>query len=318
MYSASYAKEQVDKMKASGLALMVVAWRLALLCVGWAYVFGARGEYCTPGNRRSYYAKKGADHPTIRSACKNFDGAVGCSGCKWFPSGQTTRFFDCRGFTYWVLLLVYGWKLMGSTVSAQWNNKSNWKAQGPIETMPRDTLVCLFTYNEKKNSYPHTGFGFNDETVECSSGVQYSKKRNAKWKYWGIPVCVETEYVPPVTDPQEDQKEGNTVKEYPTLRKGNKGEAVKELQTMLNAKGYDCGKVDGDFGSKTLAAVKAFQKANGLTVDGVVGQKTWTALNGAQPVTKYTATVPHLTAAQAEALKQQFPDAVIIEERGSE
>lgn len=310
MNSASYVKEHIDKLKASGLALMLVAWKVALLCVGWAYVFGARGEYCTPGNRRSFYAKNGDEHPTIKTACKNFEGAVSCSGCKWFPSGMTTRFFDCRGFTYWVLLIVYGFKLMGSTVSAQWKDRNNWKAQGPIETMPRDTLVCLFTYDAKKKTYPHTGFGFNDETVECSNGVQYSKKRNAKWKFWGIPACVDTEYVPPVTD-TGDEKKGDAMKDRPTLRKGSKGESVKELQTLLNEKGFDCGKVDGDFGTKTLSAVKAFQKANGLVVDGVVGKNTWAALDGAQPAEKYTVTVSGLTKAQVDTLVAQYPDAIV-------
>lgn len=50
--------------------------------------------------------------------------------------------------------------------------------------------------------------------------------------------------------------------------------SVSELQSNLNTLGYDCGAVDGVFGSKTENAVKAFQKANGLTVDGVVGSAT--------------------------------------------
>ena len=61
------------------------------------------------------------------------------------------------------------------------------------------------------------------------------------------------------------------------LKKGAKGEQVKAVQRMLYSMGYDLGasKVDGDFGSKTDAAVRAYQKKRGLTVDGVVGQKTW-------------------------------------------
>ena len=51
-----------------------------------------------------------------------------------------------------------------------------------------------------------------------------------------------------------------------------------KLQELLNALGYDCGSVDGIFGSKTKAAVLAFQKANGLGADGIVGPLTWAKL----------------------------------------
>ena len=61
----------------------------------------------------------------------------------------------------------------------------------------------------------------------------------------------------------------------PMLRTGSRGDAVRKLQEMLNAKGYTCGSVDGIFGSKTYAAVLAFQKANGLGADGIVGPLTW-------------------------------------------
>ena len=64
----------------------------------------------------------------------------------------------------------------------------------------------------------------------------------------------------------------------PMLRAGSRGDAVRKLQELLNAKGYTCGSVDGIFGSKTYAAVLAFQKANGLGADGIVGPLTWAKL----------------------------------------
>ncbi len=62
------------------------------------------------------------------------------------------------------------------------------------------------------------------------------------------------------------------------LKNGSRGELVKALQTRLNEQGYKAGTADGIFGSNTEKAVKALQSAAGITVDGKVGQNTWTAL----------------------------------------
>ena len=59
---------------------------------------------------------------------------------------------------------------------------------------------------------------------------------------------------------------------------GSTGEAVKQIQTALKNKGYYTGKVDGIFGKLTMAAVKSFQRDNGLKSDGVVGTATMKAL----------------------------------------
>ncbi len=59
-----------------------------------------------------------------------------------------------------------------------------------------------------------------------------------------------------------------------TLRYPQKGDAVAELQRALKQLGYYSKEVDGQYGTGTRTAVRAFQKANGLTVDGVAGQKT--------------------------------------------
>jgi len=68
-----------------------------------------------------------------------------------------------------------------------------------------------------------------------------------------------------------------------TLRKGSRGAQVKALQILLIGSGYSCGKsgADGVLGDGTLSAVKAAQKNGGLTVDGIVGAKTWGLLLGA-------------------------------------
>ena len=64
------------------------------------------------------------------------------------------------------------------------------------------------------------------------------------------------------------------------LKEGSKGSDVKALQTKLIELGYLSGKADGVYGSKTAAAVKAFQRASKLTADGVAGEKTISKLEG--------------------------------------
>jgi peptidoglycan hydrolase-like protein with peptidoglycan-binding domain len=64
---------------------------------------------------------------------------------------------------------------------------------------------------------------------------------------------------------------------WPIFRKGDKENGVFAVQSLLRAHGHEV-EVDGDFGPKTESAVRAFQQARGLQVDGVVGNRTWEAL----------------------------------------
>jgi peptidoglycan hydrolase-like protein with peptidoglycan-binding domain len=62
------------------------------------------------------------------------------------------------------------------------------------------------------------------------------------------------------------------------LKKGSKGDAVKQLQQDLVTLGYTLN-VDGDFGSNTESAVMQLQKAFGYNVDGIVGDATLFLIN---------------------------------------
>ena len=59
---------------------------------------------------------------------------------------------------------------------------------------------------------------------------------------------------------------------------GSRGDEVRQIQQKLKNWGYYNGSVDGIYGSKTLEAVKYFQRKNGLTADGIAGDKTLAAL----------------------------------------
>src|SRR5688572_29956615 len=113
----------------------------------------------------------------------------------------------------------------------------------------------------------------------------------------------------------------------PVLKLGSSGPDVKDLQQKLKDLGFDPNGVDGNFGSGTDKAVRAFQQANGLGVDGKVGPGTQGALDaaaGTPPISTgeavsgsssagtvagvAPATAPNLNVA---ALAGKIPDAVL-------
>ncbi len=71
---------------------------------------------------------------------------------------------------------------------------------------------------------------------------------------------------------------GASLTVYSTSRRGSSGNEVRQIQEKLKRWGYYNGAVDGIYGSKTEAAVKSFQKKNGLTADGIAGKKTLAAM----------------------------------------
>ena len=86
----------------------------------------------------------------------------------------------------------------------------------------------------------------------------------------------------PSTTPSTSSASGFTLPDGTKLRLGEGDPAqIKELQQALTSAGFDPGPADGDFGQRTEAAVTAFQQANGLSADGVVGPETASALNSA-------------------------------------
>ncbi len=313
MNTYDQAMSLLAQMKAEGRNAQEIAWSLALACIGWPYIFGDRGASCTPAHRRAAYASKGEKHPTIKTKCKNFTGTGTCTGCKYYPGGKTLA-FDCRGFTYWILLKVYGWKLMGAGATTQWRTDSNWQAKGEISSMPKNTLCCLFV--QKGSTMEHTGFGLNNETIECSSGVQHFTTRKAKWTHWGVPVCISGEVKPVDPAPDPAPAPDPSKEDRPTLRRGDTGPYVVLAQTELMNRAYDLGSygADGKFGAKTEAAVKLFQQDWGLTVDGIIGPVTWAKLDQAPVRATYTVKITGCTDTQAKSLKKLFPNAELIAE----
>ena len=103
-------------------------------------------------------------------------------------------------------------------------------------------------------------------------------------------------------------------KVYPTLRKGDKGKDVANLQKLLMQAGYSLPKfgADGDFGDECLSAVKAFQKNKKLIVDGIVGAKTWEALlNGKNIARSYKIIINDVNEAAKNKIMEYLDNAQI-------
>ena len=304
-----------------GIPLSDAAWQTALACVGWPYVYSAWGAYCTPSERRKRF-KLCPDKTSIKAKCqviRDKDPKPNCIGCPWYPDELRVRCFDCRGFTHWILL-QYGFDIEGDIVSTQWNSKKNWCVKGQIgvDPIPQNVLVNVFIKNKSTGKWTHTGLYYNGSTCECSNGVQYFEKmKSNRWTHWAVAACFKGGWTMPQKEPEKEQdKPMNNNDKLPTLRKGNKGEYVTLLQTKLANLGYNIGKsgIDGDFGSATLAAVKAFQKDRGLKVDGVVGQKTWEALmNTAEPQKLYTITIKGKTKTVADEIVSKYGGTITAE-----
>lgn len=120
--------------------------------------------------------------------------------------------------------------------------------------------------------------------VEPTLGV----KQRGKWDIARLPFKPEIRGAIPVGDYMRARVKmylGDTplvLTDRATVRFGMKGASVAELQSDLAALGYFAGRVDGDFGPLTRAAVLAFQADNDLATDAIVGPRTWTAMSKAE------------------------------------
>lgn len=305
MNTAAKVDSMIADWTAKGETKAQIATNTAEACLGWSYVYGAAGQKCTPSVRRSYinnYATRNpAESAQIKKTCQVCNGSKSsCDGCKFYPGGET-RCFDCRGFTRWILQQV-GLSLQGGGATSQWNDKTNWSQKGIIADIPSGVVCCVFMANGSKMS--HTGLYIgNGDIIHCSGTVKRGKITDKGWSHFAVPVGLNDD-TPMPQDP-------------PTIRKGSRGVWVTLAQEKLIERGYSCGAkgADGIFGKDTESAVRAFQRASGLNVDGVVGHDTWDALlNGA--IDYYTVTVPHLTLSQADALIAQYPGSEKTQEGG--
>lgn len=112
--------------------------------------------------------------------------------------------------------------------------------------------------------------------------LQTSDKNSKEFEAWHWQYCLGdaapdgSAQAVPAAAPAPAPTGGGILLAYPgtPVQQGSKGDAAKLVQTIIGAK------ADGDFGPKSVAALKAWQTANGLTADGVVGPVTWKKMFG--------------------------------------
>ena len=95
----------------------------------------------------------------------------------------------------------------------------------------------------------------------------------------------------------------STAPSLQTLKTGSRGDLVKALQTKLKELGYYTGAIDGEYGGSTASAVKEYQRRNGLTADGVAGEKTLQKLYGSTSTAAATAKPTTAPATNADAVQ---------------
>ena len=268
IYAVKDAEEKATVFRATGAGLAAFAENV--FKAAWVYWYGTCGYKCT----QSLYESKKKQYP------------------KHYKADRTARYMqdiregkmcaDCVG-----LIKAYFW------LSGDLNGKNIYKANN-CPDKSADGMFSVCTEKGKIGTIPdipglvvhktghigvYVGNGYTVEMMGFNYGCRRRKVTAGSWTEWGrLPksmIAYDSAPANPDREPDGVQRK--------TLKKGAKGEEVKELQRNLIQLGYSVGSygVDGEFGSGTESGVKAFQRDHGLVVDGEVGPKTWAALDKA-------------------------------------
>lgn len=239
------------------------------------YWYGTHGHKCTEDllqRKRKQYPSHYGDS-RMSTYRKHIDAGEYCADC-----------VGAMKFAYWSDLGAHSQKY-GSNgmpdVSADGlfrfakEQGCDW---GTIDSMPdRPGLAVRYA--------GHVGYYMGDGVVREWRGFKYgrvdTKLKDRDWTHWyELPFVNYSGQI--AEEPEAETPVSVGTLGSRLLKKGSKGEDVTMLQELLLELGYELPKygADGDYGSETVAAVKAFQQDNGLTADGKYGEKSHAALMG--------------------------------------
>ena len=232
------------------------------------YLWGTVGQIVTQAllDKRyaSYYRGNGWTKKEYKDATRG-----------WVDAQK--RVTDCQGMLDWYL---------GNDTNADGNYRKYCTSKGLCSAIKRPYVIGEAVFNGSDSKKTHVGWvcGFdtagNPLVVEARGlayGVVVTNMKTRAWKYRGLMTAKfaygDAECQPPM--------QGAFVFSR-NLKSGCKGDDVMALKRLLIKDGYTAGITanNQNFASRTKAAVKAYQRDNGLTVDGVAGKKTIESLSG--------------------------------------
>lgn len=238
----------------------------------WQYLWGTKGQTVTQGlldaRYESYYRVNGWSRAEFDTVTRG-----------WVAN--KVRVTDCQGY-----LDSY----LKNDTTANGNFKNYCTDKGLISAINRPFVIGEAVFNGSDTKKTHVGWvcGFlgSDPLVVEARGLKYgvviTRMSARQWKYRGL-MTKKFTYEDPKPEPQPDP---SVYVFHRPMRYGDVGDDVIKLKELLFDKGY---KMDGvttntanskNFGGKTRTLVKEFQRDNGLTVDGIAGRNTITALGG--------------------------------------
>ncbi len=221
--------------------------------VGALYVRGAQGQLMTP----ELIKKMEDTEANIKRVMARYENNV--------KKGLSLLGYDCSGL---IVAHLISAGLIGKDKTA------NGLYRDECCDIAKEALCAgdlVFKKEAASTRMHHVGVYMGDGTVVHAKGRDYGVIRNKlsseKWNRFGRLICfggaAEAGYYRLI--------------KY-TGRPYQKGGDVLAVQKALEDFGFDTGGIDGLYGPKTKKAVKAFQAAKGLAVDGIVGPVTWAAL----------------------------------------
>ncbi len=278
-------------------AAQLIALFMQALAEAWGYIWGASGQEWTEAKQ-----KAATREMTVKY------------GAQWIGR----KVADCSGLFAWAFKQLGGYIYHGSnTIFKDYTTATGKLVNGQrADGQPIKPGTAVFLCNAD-SGYHHIGLYVGDNTVIEAKGTQYGvvTSKLSHWDYWGELKGIIYADADPQT-PALKLGDRTLLRQSPNQT----GADVTDLQSRLNALGFDCGEVDGVFGKKTKAGVMAFQKAAGLNPDGKFGPLSYAALlkmeGGSGEDATYTVTISGLDEVTAAEIMARYPQAVKVKEGG--